>query len=131
MCKPLVEKSCPGRGVEQCGKAARKRLRASPIKKSKEGWTKGSAVLGEVKKLIAVSDTPKAPEKKSGKKAEVRQCPSVSPIWTPERPAPVPGREWMGGEDRGCRMRNDRQLGGERSHAIELTPTLCDLFQRT
>jgi hypothetical protein len=29
-------------------------------------------VLGEVKKLIAVSDTPKAPEKnKSGKKAEV------------------------------------------------------------
>jgi hypothetical protein len=72
LCKPLIENRAPAR-VEQCCKAARKRLRASPIKKSKEGWawTKGSAVLGEVKKLIAVSDTPKATEKKSGKKAEV------------------------------------------------------------
>jgi hypothetical protein len=39
---------------------ARKRLRASWIKKSANGWAwqRGSAVLGEVKKLIAVSDTP-------------------------------------------------------------------------
>jgi hypothetical protein len=37
----------------------------------------------------------------------------------------------MEGEDRGCQMRNDRQLGGERSHAMKLTPTLCDLFPRT